>query len=86
MMQPNNKPSQIANCQIKSREMKLRRSINNQNSMSRQCRNNNFDLLNKEIECYIYHNYGHKSVDCRLKNYEPDLISPVENVKFWKKK
>jgi hypothetical protein len=86
MMQPNNKPSQIANCQIKSRDMQLRRSRNNQQSMSRQRCNNNFDLLNNEIECYIYHNYGHKSIDCRLKNYEPDLNSPAENVKFWKKK
>jgi hypothetical protein len=86
MMQPSNKPSQIANCQIKSRDMQLRRSRNNQQSMSRQCSNNKFDLLNNEIECYIYHNYGHKSVDCRLKNYEPDLNSPAENVKFWKKK
>jgi hypothetical protein len=86
MMQPNNKPSQIANCQIKSRDMQLRRSRNNQQSMSRQCCNNNFDLLNNEIECYICHNYGHKSVDYQLKNYEPDLNSPAENVKFWKKK
>jgi hypothetical protein len=54
--------------------------------MSRQCCNNNFDLLNNEIECYICHNYGHKSVDCRLRNYEPDLNSPTENVKVWKKK
>jgi hypothetical protein len=64
MMQPNNKPSQIANCQFKSRDMQLRRSRNNQQSMSRQRCNNNFDLLNNEIECYICHNYGHKSVDC----------------------
>jgi hypothetical protein len=42
--------------------------------------------LNNDIECNIYHNYGHKFVDCRLKNYEPDLNSPAENVKFWKKK
>jgi hypothetical protein len=54
--------------------------------MSRQRYNNKFDLLNNEIECYIYHNCGHKSVDCRLRNYEPDLNSPTENVKFWKTK
>jgi hypothetical protein len=54
--------------------------------MSRQRWNNNFDLLNNEIECYICHNYGHKSIDCRLRNYEPDLNSPTENVKVWKKK
>jgi hypothetical protein len=86
MMQPNNKPSQIANCQIKSRDMQLRRSRNNQHSMSRQHCNNHFDLLNNEIECYICHNYGHKSVDCRLKNYEQYLNFPAENVKFWKRK
>jgi hypothetical protein len=54
--------------------------------MSRQCCNNNFDLLNNAIECYICHNYGHKSVDRRLRNYEPDLNSPAGNVMVWKKK
>jgi transposase InsO family protein len=86
MIQPSNKPSQIANCQIKFRDMQLRRSRNNQQSISRQCCNNNFDVLNNEIECYIYHKYGHKYVECRLRNYEPDLNSPAENVKVWKKK
>ena len=86
MIQPSNKPSQIANCQIKSMDMQLRRLRNNQQSMSRQHYNNKFDLLNNEIECYIYHNYGHKSIDCHLKEYEPDSKSPAENVKFWKKK
>ena len=66
--------------------MQLRRLRNNQQSISRQYCNNNFDVLNNEIECYICHNYGHKSVDCRLRNYEPELNSPAENVKFWKKK
>jgi hypothetical protein len=86
MMQPSNKPSQISNFQIKSSDMQLKRSRNNQQSMSRQRCNNKFDLLNNEIECCIYHNYGHKYVDCRLKNYEPDLNSYSENDKFWKKK
>jgi hypothetical protein len=40
----------------------------------------------KYIECYICHNYGHKSIDCRLREYEPDSKYPTENVKFWKKK
>jgi hypothetical protein len=66
--------------------MQLRRSRNNQQSISRQPCNNNFDVLKNEIECYICHNYGHKSIDCRLRNYEPDLNSPAENVKVWKKK
>jgi hypothetical protein len=64
MIQHGNKTSQIANCQIKFRDMQLRRSKNNQQSISRQRCNNNFDVLNNEIECYIYHNYGHKYVDC----------------------
>ena len=66
--------------------MQLRRSRNNQQSISRQHCNNNFDVLNNEIECYICHNYGHKTIHCRLRNYEPYLNSPVENVKVWKKK
>ena len=86
MIQPSNNPSQTANCQIKSRDMQLRRPRNNQQSMSRQRYNNNFDLLNNEIECYICHNYGHKSFDYRLRNYELYLNSPAENVKVWKKK
>jgi hypothetical protein len=86
MIQPSNKPSQIANFQIKFRDMQLRRSRNNQQSISRQHCNNNFDVLNNEIECYICHNYGHKTIDCRLRNYEPYLNSPTKNVNVWKKK
>jgi hypothetical protein len=48
--------------------------------------NNHYDPLFDELECYICHNYGHKSIDCRLRNYEPYLNSPAENVKVWKKK
>jgi hypothetical protein len=66
--------------------MQLKRSRNNQQSMSRQRCTNKFDLLKNEIECYICHNFGHKSIDCRLREYEPDSKSPAENVKFWKKK
>jgi hypothetical protein len=72
MIQTSNKPSQIANCQIKSRDMQLRRSRNNKQSMSRQRCNNNFDLLNNEIECYNCHNFGHKAANCHLKNYKAD--------------
>jgi hypothetical protein len=86
MMQPINKPSLIANYQIKSRDMQLKRSRNNQQTMSRQHCTSKFDLLNNEIECYIYHNYGHKSIDFCLREYKPDSKSPTENVKFWKKK
>jgi hypothetical protein len=40
--------------------------------MSRQRCNNNFDLLNNEIECYNCHNFGHKATNCHLKNYKVD--------------
>jgi hypothetical protein len=43
-------------------------------------------MLNTDIECFICHNYGNKSIDFHLREYEPDLKSPAENVKFWKKK
>jgi hypothetical protein len=66
--------------------MQLKRSRNNQKSMSRQNCTNKFDLLNNDIECYISHNYEHKSIDYRLREYQPDSKSPIENVKFWKKK
>jgi hypothetical protein len=63
MIQPSINPSQNANCQIKSRDMQLRRPRNNQQSMSRQHCNNKFDLFNNEIEFFTYHNFGHKSID-----------------------
>jgi hypothetical protein len=81
MIQQSNKPSHIANCQIKSRDMHLRRSRINKQSMSRQCCNYNFDLLNNEIECYNCHNFGHKAANCHLKNYKAD-----PRIKFLDKK
>jgi hypothetical protein len=72
MIQQSNKPSHIANFQIKSRDMQLRRSRINKQSRSRQPCNNNFDLLNNEIECYNCHNFGHKAANCHLKNYKAD--------------
>jgi hypothetical protein len=86
MIQSGNKNSQTANCPIKSGHIQLRRARKNQQSISRQHCNNKFDLLNNEVECYTCHNFGHKSIDYRLRNYEPNSKSPVENVKFWKKK
>jgi hypothetical protein len=86
MIQSSNNSSWTANCQIKSGHIQLRRPRNNQQSISKQHCNNKFDLLNNEVECYICHNFGHKSIDCRLRNYEPDSKSLAENVKFWKKK
>jgi hypothetical protein len=88
------------NCSLRLRHEQLRlqrnkyfpqqrmmiQSRNNQQSISRQHCNNKFDLLNNEVECYTCHNFGHKSIECRLRNYEPDSKSPAENVKLWKKK
>jgi hypothetical protein len=81
MIQQSNKPSHIANCQIKSRDMHLRRSRINKRSMSRKCYNYNFDLLNNEIECYNCHNFGHKVENFHLKNYKED-----PRIKFLDKK
>jgi hypothetical protein len=73
MRQPSNKPPQTANHLMDGK-------------MTQVKHNNRYDPLLDEPECYICHNYGHKYVDCRLRNYEPDLNSPAENVKVWKKK
>jgi hypothetical protein len=85
----------IANCQIKFRDMQLRRSINKhclqhrtKQQMSRQSCTNHFDLLNNELECYNYHNFGHKVANFHLKNYKEDpKIKPLaRNANTWKKK
>jgi hypothetical protein len=85
----------IANCQINFRDMQLRRSRNKQSlqhrtnqPMSRQSFTNHFDLLNNELECYNYHNFGHKVANCHLKNYKEDpRIKPLaRNASTWKKK
>jgi hypothetical protein len=47
--------------------------------------NNCYDPLFNEPKCYIFHNYGHKSANCCLKNYKPDSNHRAENVKVWKK-
>jgi hypothetical protein len=73
MRQLSNKPPQTANHLMDGK----RTQVNH---------NNHYDPLFNEPEYYICHNYGHKSVDCRLRNYEPDLNSPAENFKVWKKK
>jgi hypothetical protein len=52
--------------------MQLRRSRINKQSMSRQCCNNKFELLNNDIECYKCHNFGHKAANYHLKNYKED--------------
>jgi hypothetical protein len=68
--------------------MQLRRSRNNKQSISRQCCNNHFDLLNNEIECYNYHNFGHKAANCHLKNCkeDPRIKLFATNASTWKKK
>jgi transposase InsO family protein len=85
----------IANCQIKFRDMQLRRSRNKQSlqhrtkqPMNRQRSTNHFDLLNNELECYNCHNFGHKAANCHLKKYKADpRINPLaRNASTWKKK
>jgi hypothetical protein len=85
----------IENCQIKFRDMQLRRSRNKQSLqhrtkqlMSRQICTKHFDLLNNEIECYNYHNFSHKDAKSHLKNYKEDTrIKPLaRNTSTWKKK
>jgi hypothetical protein len=48
--------------------------------------NDHYNPLFNELECYIYHNYGHKATDCRLKNYKLVSNHSAENVNVWKKK
>jgi hypothetical protein len=85
----------IANCQIKFRDMQLRISRNKKSlqhrtkqPMSRESCTNHFDLLNNEIECYKFPNFGHKAANCHLKNYKEDpRIKPIaRNASTWKKK
>jgi hypothetical protein len=68
--------------------MELSRSRNNEQSMSRQRCNNHFDLLNNELECYNYHNFGHKAANCHLKNYkvDPRINLFARNASTWKNK
>jgi hypothetical protein len=73
MRQPSNKPPQTANHLMVGKRTQVKH-------------NNHYDPLFNESECHICHNYGHKVVDCRLKNYEPDLNPSAENVKVWKKR
>jgi hypothetical protein len=47
--------------------------------------NNRYDPLFNEPKCYIYHNYGHKVVNCHLKNYKPDSNHRAKDIKVWKK-
>jgi hypothetical protein len=73
MRQPSNKQLQIENHLMDGKRTHVKH-------------NNCYDPLFEELECYICHKYGHKSVDCHLRNYEPDLNSPAKNFKVWKKK
>jgi hypothetical protein len=88
MRHPSNKQPYIANGQIKFRDMKLRRSRNNEQSMSRQRCDTHFDLLNDEFECYNYHNFSHKDAKFHMKNYKSDprikLLARKANT--WKRK
>jgi hypothetical protein len=48
--------------------------------------NNHYDPLFNELECYIFHNYGHKVAEYLLMNYKPVSNHRAENVNDWKKK
>jgi hypothetical protein len=73
MRQPSNKQPQTANHVMAGKKTQVKH-------------NNHYDPLFNEPECHTCHNYGHKSADCRLRNYESDLNPSAENVKVWKKK
>jgi hypothetical protein len=79
LRQPSNKQPQTINQVMTGRRIQVRHNNNYEH-------NNRYDLLFSEPKCYICHNYGHKAVDCHLKNYNPDRNPTTENVKIWKKK
>jgi hypothetical protein len=79
LRQLSNKQSQTINHVMTGR----RTQVKHNNSYEH---NNLYDLLFSEPKCYNCHNYGHKSADCRLRKYNPDLNPTTENVKVWKKK
>jgi hypothetical protein len=79
LRQPSKKQSQIINHVMTGRRTQVKHN-------NRYVHNNHYDLLFSEPECYNCHNYGHKAVDCCLRNYNSDLIPTTENVKVWKKK
>jgi hypothetical protein len=72
MREPSNKQPQTANHVMARKRMQITHK-------------NCYDPLFNESECYIFHNYGHKATDYRLKNYKTDSNHRDENVKFWKK-
>ena len=50
--------------------------------------NNSFGLLYNEPECYVCHNFGHKDLNCHLKDCKIDssLNYSAKSNKVWKKK
>jgi hypothetical protein len=73
MRQPSNKQPLTANHVMDGKKTQIKH-------------NNSYDPLFNEPKRYIFHNYGHKALDCCLKNYKPDSNHRVENVKVWKEK
>jgi hypothetical protein len=73
MRQPSNKQPHTANHVMVGKRTQVKH-------------NNWYDPLFNELERYTCHNYGHKAVDYRLRNYEPNLNPFAKNVKVWKKK
>jgi hypothetical protein len=79
LRQPSNKQPQTTNHVMDGKKTQIKHN----NSYEH---NNQYDMLFSEPKCYIFHNYGHKVADCRLRRYNPDLNPAAENFKVWKKK
>jgi hypothetical protein len=73
MRQPSNKQTQTANHVMVGKRTQIQHK-------------NCYDHLFNELGYYICHNYGHKAVECCLKNYKPVSNHRSENVNVWKKK
>ena len=66
----------LSNQQLHATQFTIERRTHNKHT-------NPFHLLYNEPECYICHNYGHKALECHLKNYRPysRMNYSTENVK-----
>jgi hypothetical protein len=79
LRQPSNKQPQTTNHVMAGKKTQVKHNNNYEHK-------NRYDLLFSELECYTYHNYGHKATDCCLRNFKPNLNPATQNFKVWKKK
>jgi hypothetical protein len=79
LKQPSNKQSQTINHVMTGRRTQVKHNNNYEH-------NNRYDLLFSEPKCYNCHNYGHKAVDYRLRNYKPNLIPLLKMSRFGRRK